>query len=132
MKRIALCTILTITAVFAGACSSHHVEETAPAPEAPKADYTVQAAGETVRIEVAGNGYTPKTVGIKKGQMVKLEFLRKDEENCGEKLVFPTLNIEKDLPVGKPVVVEVTPTASGEIKFACGMDMLRGKLLVTE
>lgn len=134
MIRIAtLFSIALISTVLLG-CSSHDAGHTpqAEAPEAPKADYIVKAAGETVRIEVAANGYTPKTIGIKKGQNVKLEFFRKDAENCGEKLVLPSLNIEKDLPVGKPVVVEVTPTETGELKFACGMDMLRGKLIVTE
>jgi plastocyanin domain-containing protein len=28
------------------------------------------------------------------------------------------------------VVVEFTPSKTGEFKFACGMDMLRGKIIV--
>jgi len=36
------------------------------------------------------------------------------------------------LAVGETVVVEFTPTEAGEIAFACGMDMLRGKVIVTE
>lgn len=133
MKALTGFLIVAAAAGLFTACSTHHVEEpAAPVAEAVKPDHTVNAAGETVRIEVAANGYTPKTIGVKKGQPVKLEFFRKDEDNCGEELVFPSLNIKKDLPVGKAVVVEVTPSESGEIKFACGMDMLRGKLIVTE
>ena len=68
----------------------------------------------------------------KKGQPVKLEFFREDEENCGEELVFPKLNIKKNLPVGETVSVEFTSQESGEIGFTCGMDMLRGKVVVSD
>ncbi len=120
-----------VAAVLTTACATHTVDE-APASGAQPPDYTVKEAGETVRIEIAGNGYTPKTIGLKKGQAVRLEFFRKDADNCGEEIVIESLGIKKEIPVGIPVVVDITPDKSGEIKFACGMDMLRGKLIVVE
>jgi len=61
---------------------------------------------------------------------VSLAFYRTDAENCGGEVVFAKQKITKKLPVGETVLVEFTPNEAGEISFACGMDMLRGKLIV--
>lgn len=84
------------------------------------------------KITVSSSGYTPESISVKKGQPVKLAFYRADANNCGGEVVFAKQNIRKKLPVGKTILVEFTPTDAGEIAFACGMDMLRGKLIVSE
>ncbi|MFZ1700982.1 MAG: cupredoxin domain-containing protein [Pyrinomonadaceae bacterium] len=88
-------------------------------------------AGAT-KITVSEKGYEPASVPVKKGQPVKLAFYRSDANNCGGEVVFAKLNIRKKLPVGETVMVEFTPKDSGEIAFACGMNMLSGKVVVTE
>jgi Cu+-exporting ATPase len=45
-------------------------------------------------------------------------------------VVFPSLNIKRTLPLNEPVVIEFTPAKTGEIAFACGMNMLRGAVVV--
>lgn len=97
--------------------------------ETVKPDVVVENPDEPVKITVSKNGFEPKSIGVKKGQAVKLAFTRTDEENCGEEVVFPKLNIKKKLPLGETVLVEFTPEGAGEIGFTCGMDMLRGKIL---
>ncbi len=82
------------------------------------------------KITVSKNGYEPASVNAEKGEKLTLAFYRADAENCGGEVVFPKLKITKKLPVGETVLVEITPTESGEIAFACGMDMLKGKVLV--
>jgi plastocyanin domain-containing protein len=121
-------TILSLI-VFT-ACTTHHDE--LPVVETPKPDVFATTDNQPIRIEVSSSGYTPKTIGVTVGQKVALEFHRTDGDNCGEKLVFPDLGIERDLPVGEKVVVEVIPEKSGEFKFTCGMDMFRGKLIVSQ
>jgi hypothetical protein len=86
-------------------------------------------AGAT-KITVSKNGYEPASVNAKKGEKLTLAFYRADAENCGGEVVFPKLKINKKLPVGETVLVEITPAESGELAFACGMDMLKGKILV--
>lgn len=86
---------------------------------------------KTVRINISQRGYAPAFVRVKRGQTVRLVFYRADHNNCGEELVFPALNIKRDIPARKPVVVTLTPRRNGEISFACGMNMYRGKILVT-
>ncbi|HQU81800.1 MAG TPA: cupredoxin domain-containing protein [Pyrinomonadaceae bacterium] len=82
------------------------------------------------KITVSKNGYEPTSIDAKKGEKMTLAFYRADTENCGGEVVFPKLKITKKLPVGETVLVEITPTESGELAFACGMDMLKGKVLV--
>lgn len=86
-------------------------------------------AGAT-KITVSKNGYEPASVNAEKGKKMTLAFYRADSENCGGEVVFPKLKLTKKLSVGETILVEITPTESGEIAFACGMDMLKGKVLV--
>jgi plastocyanin domain-containing protein len=86
---------------------------------------------KTVRINISQEGYAPAFVSVKKGQTVRLVFYRADANNCGEELVFPALNIKREIPVRTRVVVTITPRKTGDLAFACGMDMHRGKILVT-
>jgi plastocyanin domain-containing protein len=45
-------------------------------------------------------------------------------------IAIPSLKRKKALPLKVPVGIPFTPTRSGEVTFACGMDMYRGTLLV--
>jgi len=86
---------------------------------------------KTVRIDISEQGYAPASVSVRKGQTVRLVFYRADSYNCGDEVVFPALNIKRRIPVRQRVVVTLAPKRAGEISFACGMDMYRGKILVT-
>lgn len=83
------------------------------------------------KITVSENGYEPSSVTVRMGEKVSLAFYRADGDNCGGEVVFPKQGIKKTLPVGETVLVEFTPTAAGEIAFACGMDMLKGKVVIS-
>ncbi len=83
-----------------------------------------------IKVTVSSGGYEPSSIPVKKGQPVKLAFTRTDANNCGGEVVFSKLNIKKQLPVGETVLVEISPLESGEISFACGMDMMQGKIII--
>ncbi len=129
MKKIlkfSLVTAIAAGAVLFASCGAK--TDTAANTENPKV--IVESFAQPLKITVSKNGFEPKSIGVRKGQTVKLVFVRTDEENCGEEIVFPKQNIKKPLPLNENVPVEFTPTESGEIAFTCGMDMLRGKILV--
>ncbi|MCA1589253.1 MAG: cupredoxin domain-containing protein [Acidobacteria bacterium] len=84
------------------------------------------------QITVSEKGFEPASVNAKVGTKVLLAFYRSDAENCGSEVVFAEQTINKNLPLGETVLVELTPTKAGDIAFACGMDMLKGKLVVSE
>ena len=49
-----------------------------------------------------------------------------DRQDVWHRVVFPSLNIKRALPLNEPVAIEFTAGKSGEIAFACGMNMLKG------
>jgi hypothetical protein len=82
------------------------------------------------KIVVSENGFTPQEISFKQGQPLKLAFYRADSKNCGSEVVFKDLNVKKNLPVGKVVLINIPTDKTGEISFACGMDMLKGKIVI--
>jgi len=96
-----------------------------------EADYSkVEIPKGAIKVTVSKEGYTPKAIEIKVGQPATLAFIRIDNENCGQELVFPSLNIKKELPLGKVVTVDIPAEKPGEFNFACGMNMLKGIVMV--
>ena len=92
----------------------------------------VEAHTRTVKIRVDKNGFSPSSIEVEAGHKVNLVFNRADKNNCGNVVVFPKLKIRKSLPVGKDVIVSITPTKAGNIVFTCGMRMYKGSIVVTE
>lgn len=91
---------------------------------------TVTESGtQEINVTVKG-GYSPDVIVVKKGAPVRLNFYRDETSSCSEQIVFGDFGIAKDLPAFKTTPIEFTPEKSGEFTFACGMNMLRGKLIV--
>ncbi|MBA3694186.1 MAG: cupredoxin domain-containing protein [Acidobacteria bacterium] len=67
---------------------------------------------------------------VKSGVPVRLNFYRDETSSCSEQVVFGDFGIVKDLPAHKTTPIEFTPDKAGKFTFACGMNMLRGKLVV--
>ena len=88
------------------------------------------AAVQTARISVGEQGYDPSRVTIHAGVPTRLTFVRATDKTCGTAVVFPSLNIRRELPLNRPVEVEFTPQEAGNIEFVCGINMLRGTLVV--
>ena len=81
----------------------------------------------TITVDYA---YLPDRIEVKKGQKLRLHFYRKEDSQCTSEVVFKNFGIRKKLPAFKTTTVEITPTKAGTFKFACGMDMVEGKLVV--
>jgi plastocyanin domain-containing protein len=87
-------------------------------------------ANGRVSVLVDGEGYHPNTVRARAGQQLTLVFTRNTDETCGQQLVFPTINVRRDLPLNQPVEVSLTVPATGSIGFTCGMNMYQGSVTV--
>lgn len=82
-------------------------------------------------IEVVVNGgYTPNTVALKQGIPASIIFNRKDPSSCFSHVVFPDFGINEELPVDKEHVVAIDTSKPGEYKYACGMNMLHGRVVI--
>lgn len=82
-------------------------------------------------IEIIVEGaYKPSRLELREGEHVRLRFIRKDHGPCTREVIFPTLNIKRELPSGQPVTIELAAPAPGEYEFRCGMHMIKGLLVV--
>ncbi len=84
---------------------------------------------KTVRINVSKKGFSPSSISAEEGSPLTLIFKRTSKEGCGNKVAFPSLNITKDLPIGKSVTIKITPSETGNISFTCGMGMYKGTIV---
>ncbi len=87
------------------------------------------AGVQEVRVLVKG-GYTPDTIVVRAGEPVRLQFYRDETADCSERVVFEDFGIDAALPAFQTTPVEFTPEEAGEFRFRCGMNMLKGLLVV--
>ena len=98
----------------------------------PKPGVSAQlAAGgvQEVKVIVKG-GYSPDVIVVKQGAPVRLNFYRDETASCSEDIVFGDFGIARHLPAFQTTTIEFTPEKPGEFTFTCGMNMMRGKLVV--
>jgi plastocyanin domain-containing protein len=81
-----------------------------------------------VAIEANKDGYNPDKIPGKPGEKLDLVFTRTFEAECISQLKTPDGKLV-DLPMNKPVEVAVTVPQTGELGFACGMDMFHGVIV---
>ena len=98
--------------------------------EKQRVEATVGAGGvQEVRVTVKG-GYDPDVIIVKQGRPVRLNFYRDETSSCSDRVIFGDFGIARDLPAFKTTSIDFTPDKAGEFTFACGMNMMRGKLVV--
>jgi len=124
---IAALTLATVP-LAAPAQHDHHMGGNQAAP--PAAATAAQTAGQAIEISVTGEGFVPSSIRVKKGQLVRLVVTRKTDRTCATEIVIRDQGINQRLPLGKPVTVEFTPMKSGQLRYACGMDMISGIIVV--
>jgi plastocyanin domain-containing protein len=87
------------------------------------------AGRQEVDVLVQG-GYSPDRIEVQQGRPVRLNFLRQETNPCTEQVIFSDFGIARHLPIGQSVPVDFTPEKPGEYIFHCGMNMVRGRLIV--
>ncbi|OLD01988.1 MAG: hypothetical protein AUI99_06355 [Gemmatimonadetes bacterium 13_1_40CM_3_69_22] len=95
----------------------------------PAVAASVTEGVQEVRITVKG-GYTPDTIVVRAGTPVRLQFYRDETADCSERVVFEEFGVDVPLPAFETTTVDFTPHDAGEFPFRCGMNMLKGLLVV--
>lgn len=120
-------------ALLATGCDKK-AEEAKPAPAASAAPAAASTLGEVkgkvVAISAGEEGFKPNDVKIAKGEETTLVFTRTTKDTCADKVVFPDLKIEKDLPLNQPVAIVVPVGEAKTYGFQCGMGMYKSKVVV--
>ena len=83
-----------------------------------------------MKISVGDTSFEPARLTVRAGVPARLIFTRTSERTCATSVVFASLKIKRDLPLNEAVAIEFTTDKTGEIAFACGMNMLRGTVVV--
>ena len=119
--------LIVVASVLVMSCQKTEkpAAEATPQPVVSAADNI-----RTVAIKVSGGEYQPAAVTVKKGEPVRLQFTRDEKPTCGDVLVIPSLNIKETIPVNEVVSIDITPDKAGDLEFTCGMNMLKGKIVV--
>jgi len=84
-----------------------------------------------VAITVDGDGFKPSSVTFKKGTPGTLIFTRTVDDTCATEVVFPQLDIKKDLPKNTPVTVNVPTDKEQKLTFQCGMGMYKSSVVIS-
>lgn len=83
-----------------------------------------------VQILADENGFKPSSVTFKKGATASLVFTRTTDETCATEVVFPELDVKKDLPKGKAVTIDVPTDKERTLTFQCGMGMYKSSVVI--
>ena len=125
-----LVLLASLTAALTAACEQSKSGSKDPAPK-PNEPATASAAkARVVAVTADDKGFTPSNVDVKKGENVTLRFTRTSDSTCATKVVFPDIKVEKDLPLNKPVDVDVPTKEARKLTFQCGMGMYKSAVLV--
>jgi plastocyanin domain-containing protein len=86
-------------------------------------------APQAFDITVTQKGFEPPRVEVAPGQKVVLRITRK-AETCADAVDVQGDPVRHMLPLNATVEVKATAPASGELAFACPMQMVRGAIAV--
>ncbi|NDL59677.1 heavy metal translocating P-type ATPase [Phytoactinopolyspora mesophila] len=88
-----------------------------------------RAGFQEVRVTVRG-GYSPDVIRVRQGVPLRLVFDRRESGECTSRVLFPDFGVNAAVPAFATSTVEIVPDVAGEFGFSCGMNMVRGKLIV--
>lgn len=122
MIQLLICLVALVLAFAACERSQPSTNDSPPAAAQPGA--------KVVKVTVADSGFNPSSITLAKGDRATLEFTRTSNATCADKVVFPDLGITKDLPLNKPVAVDVPTGNARKLTFQCGMGMYQSAVVV--
>lgn len=93
---------------------------------------TAEAKPRTQRltVRITQRGFEPETLKLRRGVPARITFLRTTDQTCATEVVLRDFGIRRSLPLNQAVVITLMPNKKGEFSFTCGMNMMRGKLIV--
>jgi Cu+-exporting ATPase len=89
----------------------------------------VREGVQEVDVTVRG-GYSPSVIRVREGVPLRIVFDRQEGGECTSEVIFPDFRLRRTLPAFARTAVDLVPERTGEFGFACGMNMVHGKLLV--
>lgn len=125
--------LLALALVLGTGCLGAPGDAHASAPPAParRAETPSAASAHAAPLVIADErGFTPSSLALRRDGPGRVVFRRTTDDTCATAVVFPALGLERELPLGQDVALEL-PTGEGRtLTFQCGMGMYRSTVLV--
>jgi plastocyanin domain-containing protein len=132
MRALFVVSVAVPLAAVTGCKKDEASSAAAKAPAVVTAPATAGTVGSDgvrrIPVEANAKGFTPDRIAGKAGEKLDLVFTRTDDTECISQVKADGKTY--DLPKDKPVEVALVTPASGELGFACGMDMYKGAVVV--
>jgi len=97
----------------------------------PKKAHAATQLGNLQEVTViVKGGYSPDLVRVRQGVPLRIVFDRQESGECTSRVVFPDFALNRSLSAYGQTTVELLPDRTGEFGFACGMNMVHGRLIV--
>jgi plastocyanin domain-containing protein len=100
------------------------------AEAAPRAQTAAAIPPDALPLQVGARGFAPSSLRVAVKQPIKLAITRDKESNCASRIVFPSLGVARELPLGATTIIELPAQPAGELRFTCGMGMYKGALVI--
>ena len=130
MRNLAI-ILLGSSLALAGCSKEADGKVTKTGKVAPVTEGKADATGtRRIAVEAGSKGYLPEKIMAKPGEKLILVVTRTQEGECLSQIQLaggPLI----DLPMNTPVEIPVTAPASGELRFACGMNMFHGMIVTS-
>ncbi|HEY5950259.1 MAG TPA: cupredoxin domain-containing protein [Kofleriaceae bacterium] len=113
------------------ACNKAKKDENAAKPAATETKKSTDAS--RFDITVTEKGFEPNETNVPAGKPVTLVFERKTDQTCVKQVILTMddgKKIEKELPLNTPVEIAATFGKPGKLGYVCGMDMMKGTIVV--
>jgi len=88
------------------------------------------SAARTIAVTVDDKGFHPSNLTVSRGERVTLTFTRTSDDTCAHAVTFPDLKIERELPLGSAVSIELPTGQARALGFQCGMGMFKSTIVV--
>jgi len=128
MKKL-LVSLIPVALAFTACSKKEDKPAAAPAPTTP----AQPADPSKLQVSVTENGFEPESVNVPAGKPVTIVFTRKTDKTCAKEIVLTMddgKTVQKDLPLNTPVELAMTFPKAGKLGYACGMDMIKGTIVV--
>jgi plastocyanin domain-containing protein len=102
------------------------------APKSQESGSPAVSQPGAIAVAVTEKGFEPAEITVRKGEPVTLIVTRKTQKTCATEFVMKSQAIHQALPLNEAVTITFTPKEAGELRYACGMDMIAGRVIVTE
>ncbi|MBN8538957.1 MAG: cupredoxin domain-containing protein [Pseudobdellovibrionaceae bacterium] len=109
MKNILIAGLLSSSSLIAGA--------------------TNESSSQNIKVQVTERGFEPSEIKVKAGSHVVLQVTRTTDLTCATQIQIKELKIKKDLPLNKEIKVDLGLLKKGDIRFACGMNMVSAHVI---